>query len=273
MKNNFNLTRPLCFLDLEATGLHIIRDRIVQIGIIKFSPGVEESEELDMLINPGVPISQEAYEVHGISAQDVASAPTFAQAASRVNAFIEGCDLAGYNSHRFDLPMLMEEMDRAGYDLDLESRSLIDVQTIFHKMEPRTLAAAHRFYCGTEMENAHDALADVEATAAVLMGQLKMYKESDYVDRDGNVTQQPIRNDVKALHDFTNDSKIIDVTKKVKYNDKGEVVFNFGKYRGRKVGETLQRDKQYYQWILAKEFSVQVKRIVREEYEKAGREN
>lgn len=268
MKNKFNLERPLCFLDLEATGLHIIRDRIVQIGIIKFNPGEDEPEELDMLINPGIPISQEAYEVHGISAQDVASAPTFAQAASKINAFIEGADIAGYNSHRFDLPMLMEEMHRAGYEFDVDNRRLIDVQTIFHKMEPRTLAAAHRFYVGSEMEGAHDALADVIATAAVLEGQLEMYEGRNYEDSEGNIVENAVRNDIQALHDFTNDSKIIDVTRRIVYDGNGKMVFNFGKYKGQEVGKVIWEDKQYYQWILDKEFSVQVKRIIKSEYEK-----
>lgn len=270
--NKFNLDRPLCFLDLEATGLHVMRDRIVQIGIVKYNPGKDEPEVLDMLINPTIPISQEAYEVHGISAQDVASAPTFAQAAAKIDAFIKGADIAGYNSQRFDIPMLMEEMHRAGYELDVDNRRMIDVQTIFHKMEPRTLEAAHRYYVGTEMVGAHDAIADVKATAAVLMGQIEMYKDRDYKSPDGRVKEQPIQNDVQVLHDFTNDSKMIDVTRRIVYDGDGKMVFNFGKYKGHEVAKTLMEDKQYYQWMLNKEFSVQVKRIIKSEYEKAQKQ-
>ncbi len=269
MKNEFNLDKPICFFDLEATGLHVIRDRIVQIGIVKYLPGKEEPEVLDMLINPGMPISEEAIEVHGITAADVASAPTFAQAAEKIASFIEGADLAGYNSQRFDIPMLMEEMHRAGYELDVENRRLIDVQRIFHKMEPRTLEAAHRYYCGIDMEGAHDALADVVATAAVLKGQIEMYAERDYKDKEGNIVKKPIKNDMQALHEFTNDAAIIDVTRRVKYDNKGDIVFNFGKHKGKKVGEALLQDKQYYHWMLDKEFSIQVKQIIQSEYEKA----
>lgn len=268
MKNIFNLDNPLCFIDLEATGLHIIRDRIVQVGIIRFTSGNEQSDELDLLINPGIPISEEAIEVHGITPTDVADKPTFAQAAEEIYKFIGDADIAGYNSHRFDIPMLMEELYRAGYDLDIDNRRLIDVQRIFHKMEPRTLAAAHKFYCGTEMRDAHDALADVEATAAVLGGQIEMYEDVDYEDKDGNVTEEPIINDMQALHDFTNDMKVLDVTRKVKYDEDENIVFNFGKHRGKKVGEALLNDQQYYHWMLDKDFSIRVKRIIKSEVDK-----
>lgn len=273
MKNKFKLERPICFLDLEATGLNVIRDRIVQIGIIKFHPGEEEAETLDMLINPGIPISQEAIDVHGITPQDVISAPTFAQAAEKIDRFIKDADIAGYNSNRFDIPMLMEEMHRAGYELEVENRKLIDVQRIFHKMEPRTLEAAHKYYTGKEMEGAHDALSDVKATAAVLLGQIEKYADSDYEDSDGKVQERPIKNDMSALHAFTNDSQVIDVTRKVKYDADGNIVFNFGKHRGKKVGETLLQDENYYHWILDKEFSIQVKRLVKQEYEKAKKDS
>ncbi|RMG77330.1 MAG: 3'-5' exonuclease [Bacteroidetes bacterium] len=259
----FNLERDICFFDLEATGLNVIRDRIMQIAIIKYFKDGREPQKLDMLINPGIPIGAEAFSVHGISPQDVANKPTFAQVAQKLYDFIGDADLAGYNISRFDVPLLMEEFARAGIDFSVENRHIVDMQRIFYKMEPRTLGAALKYYCGKKMENAHNALADVEATIDVLKGQLKMYESVDYEDADGNVIPRPIRNDMKALHEFTQDANGIDVTNRLKYNEAGEVVFNFGKYIGQPVKKILANDKQYYHWILNKEFSVQVKAMVR----------
>ena len=167
-----NLNRDLCFFDLEATGLNVIRDRIVQIAIIKYSKKDKPPEELTMLINPGIPISEEAMEVHGITPKMLSNKPTFQQVGQKIFDFIGNSDLAGYNSNRFDVPMLMEEFARIGIEFDVSKRRLIDVQRVFYKMEPRTLKAALRFYCGKELENAHDALADVQATIDVFKGQL-----------------------------------------------------------------------------------------------------
>jgi DNA polymerase III subunit epsilon len=271
---NFNLTRDLCFFDLESTGLNVVRDRILQIAIIKYFADGRKPAELSMLVNPGIPISEEAMRVHGITPKDVANKPTFPQVAQKIFDFIGNADLAGYNSNRFDVPMLMEEFDRAGIDFDIESRRTIDVQRIFYKMEPRNLRAALRFYCGLEMENAHDALADVKATVDVFTGQLKRYEGMDYEDDDGKVFPNPIRNDIQAIFEFTMDEKILDVTQRLRLTPDGEVVFNFGKYIGRPVAQTLVEDKQYYHWILNKEFSVQVKKLVKklvEDYEKKQR--
>jgi DNA polymerase-3 subunit epsilon len=272
----FNLTRDLCFFDVEATGLSVIRDRIIQIAIVKFfaKPG-KEPQELSMLINPGIPISEEAMRVHGITPKDVANKPTFPQVAQKIYDFIGNADLAGYNSNRFDIPMLMEEFDRAGLDFDIENRRIIDVQRIFYKMEPRNLRAALRFYCDRDLENAHDAMADVRATIDVFKGQLKRYEGLDYEDDDGKVFPSPIRNDMQAIYEFTNDERTLDVTQRLRLTPEGQVVFNFGKYIGRPVGETLSQDKQYYHWILQKEFSVQVKKLVKklvEEYEQQQRD-
>ena len=266
----FKLERDLVFLDLESTGLNVVRDRILQIAMAKYFKDGRAPEELSMLINPGIPISEEAMQVHGILPKDVANKPTFQQVAQKIYDFIGNADLAGYNSNRFDIPMLMEEFARVGMEFSMEKRRTIDVQRIFYKMEPRTLKAAMQFYCNREMEDAHDALADVRATVDVFKGQLQRYRGVDYFDEDGNKATSPVVNDVQALHDFTNDTRFVDATQKMRYDTDGKVVFNFGKYAGQAVGETLSRDKQYYNWILNKEFSSQVKQLVKKllkEYE------
>ena len=257
---NFNLDRALCFFDIEATGLHVIRDRIIQIAIKKFPKNGGEPIAFMTYINPGIPISEEAMEITGITPDKLRNKPTFAQVAKEIYDFIGHADLAGYNSNRFDVPILMEEFARAGFDFVLEGRRLIDVQRIFYRMEPRSLQAAHRFYCGSEVSNAHDAMADVDATINVLYGQLEKYEGKDLVDDEG-VLENPIKNDMQCLHDFTNDPKLIDVTQRLKYNRSGDVIFNFGRYQGRVVKEVFQEDRDYYHWIQKKEFSVQVKKI------------
>jgi len=260
----FNLSKDIVFFDIEATGLNVVKDRIIQLAMIKYRPGADEAEEWTSLINPGpVMISDEAYRVHGISAQMVANKPRFEQLADKIWDFIGDADLGGYNSDRFDIPMLMEEFARAGKDFNLENRNTVDAQKIFYKMEPRTLSAAYRLYCGKELENAHDALEDVRATVEVLKGQIEKYKDAEYIDQDGNVHPGVIKNDMNALASFTNDSRTVDVTQRLKYNNNGEIIFNFGKYNGQKVVDVLSRDRQYYNWILEKDFSVQVKQIVR----------
>lgn len=259
----FNLDRDLIFFDIESTGLNVMRDRILQIALIKFPKDGGEPIELEMLINPGIPISEEAMNVHGITPDKLRNKPGFRDVAEKLFKFIGTADLSGYNSDRFDIPMLMEEFHRYGYDLEIEKRRTIDVQKIFYKMEPRTLKAALKHYCGKELTDAHDALADVRATVDVLKGQLKRYEGVDYVDGDDLVTPAPIKNDVKALSDFTRDSRMVDVTQRLKYNPEGEIVFNFGKYAGKKVKDIIANDKQYYAWIMDKDFSVQVKKAVK----------
>jgi DNA polymerase-3 subunit epsilon len=261
---NLKLDRELCFFDIEATGLNVVRDRIIQIAMIKFVPGEADPREFSMLINPGIPISEEAMQVHGIMPKDVANKPVFEQVASRIFDFIGNADLAGYNSNRFDIPMLMEEFARVGMEFDMSKRRTIDVQRIFYKMEPRNLKAALRFYCERELEDAHDAMADVRATIDVFKGQLDRYKGQDYVDDDGNVSPEPIKEEVQSLHEFTNDNKFLDATQKFKVDHNGEVVFNFGKYVGKPAGKVLFEDKQYYNWMLNKEFTSQVKQLVKQ---------
>lgn len=261
----FNLKKDLVFFDIESTGLHILRDRIVQIALIKYSPGKEEPEELELLVNPGVPISAESIAIHGITSAQVANKPTFRQVSEKLFNWIGDADLAGYNSNRFDIPMLVEEFARVGLDLSLDNRSLVDVQRIFYKMEPRTLKAALKVYCNKELENAHDALADVRATVDVLKGQLKRYEGVDFIDGDGYAHSAPVQNDVKALHSFTNDLNIVDVTQKLKFDNHGRIVFNFGKYVNQPVGKVLANDMQYFRWIQEKEFTHQVKKIVKKE--------
>ncbi|MGH1435961.1 MAG: exonuclease domain-containing protein [Lewinella sp.] len=260
---DLQLSKDLVFFDIESTGLHVIRDRIIQIALIKYSGKGKPPEERTYLVNPGIPISEEAMNVHGITPKDVARKPNFPQLAQEIFDFIGNADLAGYNSNRFDVPMLMEEFDRAGLEFSLDNRRLIDVQRIFYKMEPRTLSAALRFYCQKEIENAHDAMADVKATIDVLMGQLSMYEGKDYIDGDGNVTPNAIVPDIKSLHDFTNDTRFVDATQKMKYDQHGNIVFSFGKYNGQAVADVLRKDKNYYNWIVNKEFSSQVKQIVK----------
>jgi DNA polymerase-3 subunit epsilon len=258
----FNLDKDIVFFDIESTGLHVLKDRIIQIALIKYKKGNLFPEEKEYLLNPGVPISPEAFAVHGISVDMVRNKPSFKDIADELYNWIGDADLAGYNSDRFDIPMLMEEFARVGKRLTLENRSCIDVQKIFYKMEPRTLRAAYKVYCDKTLEGAHDALSDVRATIDVLKGQISKYEGVDHEDGDGFITPAPIKNDVKALSAFTHDSKTVDVTNRLKYNDNGDIVFNFGKHIGRPVKQVLQEDRQYYNWMMEKDFSVQVKETI-----------
>jgi DNA polymerase-3 subunit epsilon len=259
-----NLDRDLVFFDVETTGLNVIRDRIIQIALIKIHKNGEPDTEFMSLINPGIPISEESMMIHGITPKDLANKPTFVQIAQKIWDFIGNSDLAGYNSNRFDVPMLMEEFARVGMEFDLSKRRLIDVQRIFYKMEPRTLKAAYRLYCGKELEDAHNALADVRATLDVFKGQLHVYENKDLLDEGGNIIPAPIKNDMQALHTFTNDLNFLDATQKLRVQPDGKVVFNFGKYNGQSVKEVLAKDKNYYFWIQEKEFSSQVKQIIKQ---------
>lgn len=267
----FNIDRDIVFFDIESTGLNIIKDRIIQIALIKYVKHTAQPEELSMLINPGIPISEEAFAVHGISPEMLRNKPTFAQVGKQIFDFIGDADLGGYNSDRFDIPMLIEEFHRVGLHLDISKRRLIDVQKIFYKMEPRTLKAAYKLYCDKDLESAHDALEDVRATVEVLKGQLKKYEGVDYVDGDGYTMPAPIRNDFQALADFTMDQSMLDVTQRLKYNPSGDIVFNFGKYSGQKVIEVFRTEPSYYHWIMDKEFSAQVKQIVKKIFEEMPR--
>lgn len=262
----FNLSNDLVFFDIESTGLNVVRDRILQIALIKYKKDSAEPEELSLMINPGIPISPEAMDVHGITPEMLKNKPSFSQVAQQIYDFIGGSDLAGYNSDRFDVPMLLEEFARVGLPFSMDNRKTLDIQKIFYKMEPRTLTAAYRYYCKKEMENAHDALADVRATVDVFKGQLNHYDGVHYIDGDGYKHDPPIVNDIAAISNFIGDNRTIDATQRLKYDKNGVIVFNFGKYNGAPVAETIHKDKQYYHWILDKEFSVQVKEAIRKLY-------
>jgi DNA polymerase III subunit epsilon len=258
-----NLNREMVFFDLETTGLNVIRDRIVQIALVKIHKNGTDSSEFTTLINPGIPISEESMAVHGITPADLRNKPTFQQVADKIWDFIGNADLAGYNSNRFDVPMLMEEFARVGMEFDISKRRLIDVQRIFYKMEPRTLKAAYRFYCQSELTDAHDALADVKATIDVFKGQLRMYEGKDMIDDDGKAVPAPVVNDMQALHAFTNDLNTLDATQRLKMGANGEVLFNFGKYTGQPVKEVFKKEPGYFNWMMESEFSSQVKQILK----------
>ena len=204
-----NLTRDLAFFDIESTGLNVLKDRIIQLAVLKYPKDGSDPIEYNRLINPGIPISEEAMAVHGITPDMLRNKPTFQQISQEIFDFLNDADLAGYNSNRFDVPLLLEEFARVGIEFDLSKRRTIDVQRIFYKMEPRTLRAALKFYSNKELLDAHDALADVKATADVLFGQLKMYENVDLIDEDGNIIEKPIKNDMQVLHEFTNDLKSV----------------------------------------------------------------
>lgn len=259
----FNLEKDLVFFDIESTGLNVLKDRILQVAFIKYSKGVPEPKELFLLINPGIPISDEAFAVHGISNEMIRNKPTFAQLGREIYDFIGDADLAGYNSDRFDVPMLMEEFHRIGINFDISKRRLIDVQKIFYKMEPRTLKAAYKLYCEGDLNDAHDALADTKATVEVFKGQIMRYTDMDYIDGDGFVHPAPIKNDIDAIASFIKDDSALDVTQRLKLNAKGQVIFNFGKYAGQTVYDVFTQEPNYYHWMMEKDFSAQVKQIIK----------
>ena len=238
------LTRPLVFFDLETTGTNITHDRIVEISIVKLMPDgtvVERSRRL----NPEMPIPAEATAVHHITDDDVAGEPTFRQVAASLSKLLQGCDIAGFNSNRFDIPLLDQEFHRAGVDFDLNGVRFVDVQTIYHKKEPRTLVAAYRYYCGKELEEAHSALADTRATMEVLMAQLDVYDDLP-VELDG-------------LSEFANPNRNVDLLGRLIYDDNKREVINFGKYKGRLAEEGLASDPGYYNWIMQGDFAQNTK--------------
>jgi len=241
------LKRPLVFFDLETTGVNVATDRIVEVSFLKVMPNGEETVYTKR-INPERPIPPESSFFHGIYDEDIKDAPTFKAIATELAAFIGEGDLAGYNSNKFDVPMLMEEFLRAGVDFSLEGRSFVDVQNIFHQMEQRTLKAAYKFYCNAELENAHTAEADVRATYEVLKAQLTKYEGAAFEDRHGTVTY-PVVNDVDALHEFTNLSKPVDFAGRIVYNEDGLETINFGKHKGRPIIEVFEQEPSYYAWM------------------------
>ena len=248
------LNNPLLFFDLETTGLNIACDRIVEIAAVKVFPD-GHVEEKRRYINPEMPIPKEAQDVHHITDEMVKGQPTFRQIAKSLAQWMEGCDIAGYNSTKFDIPLLAEEFLRAGVEFDFRKRKLIDVQNIFHKMEQRTLVAAYAFYCNKDLEGAHSALEDAKATYEVLKAQLDKY--------DGT-----LQNDVKFLADFTTRNRLADYAGRFILNDNDEPVFNFGKYKGRKVEDVLRNEPSYYDWMMNGDFTLDTKKVLTQIYTK-----
>jgi DNA polymerase-3 subunit epsilon len=257
---NLQLAKPLCVFDLETTGLQINTDRIVQIAIIKLDPSGERTE-LNQLINPEMVIPQEVVAIHGVSDEMVKDKPTFSQFAATLMEFIGDADLAGYNSNKFDIPVLAEEFLRVGISFDFSFRKFIDIQNIFHKMEQRTLAAAYKFYCGQDMENGHDALYDTQATLYVFLAQLERYKETPELKS---------KTDVTSLADFSRagNFELIDLAGRLARNEKGEAMYNFGKHKGKTVAQVLKLEPGYYGWMLEADFPLNTKQVLRKEMER-----
>ena len=243
-----NLKNPIVFFDLETTGININTDRIVEICYLKVYPnGNEEAKTLR--INPEMPIPESSSAIHGIYDADVVDCPTFREVARNIANDIEGCDLAGFNSNRFDIPVLAEEFLRVGVDIDMTKRKFVDVQVIFHKMEQRTLSAAYKFYCERDLEDAHTAEADTRATYEVLQSQLDRYGEA-------------LKNDMAFLADYSSYNKNVDFAGRMVYDEKGVEVFNFGKYKGQSVSEVLKKDQGYYSWIQNSDFTLNTKAML-----------
>ncbi|MEO8885355.1 MAG: exonuclease domain-containing protein [Mucilaginibacter sp.] len=257
-----NLKRPLAFFDLEATGVNVGADRIVEISIIKLHPdGLEEVKT--WRVHPEMSIPLEASLIHGIYDEDIKDEPVFKNIAQSVAEFLGDSDLAGFNSNKFDIPMLMEEFLRAGVVFDLDKRHFVDVQNIFHQMEQRTLKAAYQFYCDKQIVNAHSAEADTRATMEVLLAQIARYENQEWEDKKGN-RSIPVVNDVEGLHKFTNINRPVDFAGRMAYNEQGEEVFNFGKHKGKRVEDVLSVEPSYYSWMMQGDFPLYTKRKLEE---------
>ena len=247
---NLNLANPIVFFDLETTGVNIAKDRVVEISVLKVYPHGKE-EQKTIRINPEMPIPKEASAIHGIYDEDVKDCPVFKGIAKELARYIEGCDLGGYNSNRFDIPLLAEEFLRAGVDFDMRKRKFVDVQTIFHKMEQRTLSAAYRFYCDKCLEDAHTAAADTFATYEVLKAQLDRYEGK-------------LENSIEFLSKFSTQNNNVDFAGFIVFNDKGVEVFNFGKNKGIPVEQVLKEQPGYFAWMLNSDFPLYTKKILTE---------
>ena len=254
------LLRPLCVFDLETTGLQITKDRIVQIAIIKMLPDGQQVT-FNELVNPEQNIPDEIAAIHGITNEMVINAPTFKELAPSVIDFIGESDLAGYNSNKFDIPVLSEELLRCGIDFDLGARHFVDVQNIFHKMEQRTLAAAYQFYCGKKIENAHNALFDTLATLEVLQAQTERYND--------------LSQDIAGLAKFSTvgDHKIADFAGRLCFNEKEELCYNFGKHKGKTIERVFKEEPGYYGWMLEADFPLHTKQVLRKEMERIKNAN
>ena len=245
------LTKPLAFIDIEATGSNAATDRIVEIAIIKHLPDGSRTIKRKLL-NPQMPIPQVVCDIHGITDEMVKDAPTFKQAAHQIKQFLDGCDISCYNAYRLDIPMLIEEFIRAGVEFEMKSRKLVDVQKIFHQMEQRTLAAAYKFYCNKSLDNAHSAEVDAAATAEILNAQLAKYPQ--------------LGNNVDSVLKAIGEDNIIDFARRFIYDDKGKEVFNFGKHKGRPIADVLKSEPQYYDWMMKGEFPMNTKQKLTEIY-------
>lgn len=255
-----NLTKPLAVFDLETTGIKVAVDRIVEISVLKISPGGQQ-EMFNRRVNPGMPIPARSIEIHGITDDDVKDAPAFKEIANELNQFLGNSDLAGYNSNKFDIPLLVEEFLRADVDFELKNRRFIDVQNIFHKMEPRTLHAAYKFYCNKELVNNHSAEADTIATYEILKSQLDTYQGVKYKDRSGKVSE-PIVNDVNALSEFSQQYNNADLIGHIIFNEKMQEVFNFGKHKGKLVEMIFENEPAYYDWMMKGDFPLSTKKVI-----------
>lgn len=269
-----NLKRPLAFFDLETTGINIIKDRIVEIAVVKIMPDgtihtKPEKGKARILVNPEMSIPLESSLVHGVYDDDVKDAPTFKQISKGIFKFLFDCDLGGFNSNRFDVPLLAEEFARVGIDFDLEGRNMIDAQVIYHIMEQRTLKAAYKFYCDKELEGAHEALPDTMATYEVFEKMVERYEGVELKDAKGN-KMPTFTNDMDVLHKFCQRGNNADFMGRFVYSEDKEVLFNFGKYKGQKVKEVLAKDKGYYNWMMNGDFALNTKKVltrVKEEME------
>lgn len=245
---NLKLKKPIIFFDLETTGINIATDRVVEISILKVFPnGNKESKT--WLVNPEIKIPQEASDIHGITNEQVVTEPTFKELAPKINELIADCDLAGFNSNRFDIPLLAEELMRAGIDFDMKNRKAIDVQVIFHKKEQRTLSAGYKFYCGKELEGAHGAEVDTNATYEILLAQLDKYND--------------LENTVDALSEYSTHGKRADFAGFILMNDKDQEVFSFGKYKGKTVEKVLKENPGYNNWIQNADFPLYTKKVLK----------
>ena len=247
------LDRPICVFDVETTGINPTKDRIVEIAILKIMPDGSEMTYVKR-VNPGIPIPEQATAVHGISDEDVKDEPYFKEIAEEIYSFIKDSYLAGFNSNRFDLPMLVEELIRSGINFDLKKNPTIDVQVIFHKMEPRNLSAAYKFYTGKELENAHSAMADVKATWEVLKAQVEKYEN--------------LPDDPKELSAFSSHKKHADFMGRIVYDEEGKEVINFGKYKGMRVEDVLQKDPGYYGWVMNADFPLYTKQVFKNVFDR-----
>jgi DNA polymerase III subunit epsilon len=244
-----NLKRPLAFFDLETTGLNVSTDRIIELSVLKVNPDGSQ-EVINTRINPEMPINPKATSIHGIKDSDLVESPKFGEIADSLALFLEGCDLAGYNAIKFDIPVLVEEFLRVGYDFNINDRKFVDVQVIFHRKEQRTLGAAYQFYCKKDLNNAHSALADATATFEILKAQLDRYDD--------------LENEVDKLSEISSYNNIVDFAGRIIFDENGVEVFNFGKHKGKTVEKVLKDDPGYYSWMMNGDFPLYTKKVLTE---------